>query len=237
MTRNTEIFIEIFNELEEAFKTKLHKMSFTPFAMLVNEASQKDGFVRKHKSMLESIGDLRNVLVHKEGNTIIAVPSDEAVEMLKKFTNKYKAPKLVYDLVDNDVIRIEGSRTLYEALLIMKKYGYTKLPIYHERTYCGLLSGNVVTRYFVNHMTEDGDINQALKTVTVDKVLKEAERGEQVVFVPRDIDVYEFVGLMKEKPSKSGVYIMTHNGRPDEMPLKMITYYDYGVMMGEMDLL
>lgn len=227
MNQNTETFIETFNQLEMALKNRLGKDRFTPFHMLLKEASNRDSFIRLHRSLLESFSDLRNVLVHKEGNTIIAIPSDEAVEALSAIVNKYTEPKSVYDVCHKQVIITTPNKSLYHALKLMKRHDYTKIPVYDGNNYQGLLSGNMVTRWLTSHVTDEGKGLPNLDQVKISDVIEVGNRKGQVRFVAKDMAVYEFVHSNERKPSKSGVYILTEHGNSNEKAMGIITAFDY----------
>ncbi len=227
MNQNTETFIETFNQLEMALKNRLGKTRFTPFHILLKEASSRDSFIRFHRSLLESFSDLRNVLVHKEGNTIIAIPSDEAVQRLTAIVSKYTEAKSVYDVCHKQVIITTPTKSLQHALKLMKRHDYTKIPVYEGNNYKGLLSGNVITRWFTSHVNDEGKVLEDLNQVKVADLIEEGNRQGQVRFVAKGMDVFEFVHLNERKPSKSGVFILTEHGNSNEKAMGIVTAYDY----------
>lgn len=236
MNEKSEIFIETFNQLEAALKKKLKKEYYTPYSVMVQEAAIKDVFIEKYKTLLESFGDLRNVLVHKEGGEIIAIPSDEAVAMLIKLVERYTMPKKLYDICNHRVTIMGGDRSMAEALKVMKKYNFTKIPIFQKNEYIGLLSGNVVTSWFAEHTNEDGEVIVKLKDVTIEDVLDEVGKKAQVVFVDRNMDVHTFIKQSQKQPSKSGVYLVTENGRSSEKLVGIITNFDYPKLLRELEI-
>lgn len=236
MNSQTEAFLEKFNELEGALKTKLKKDRHVPYGILISEAAMNDDFIKRHKSLLESLGDLRNVLVHKEGSEIIAIPSLEAVDRLTKIVAKYTEPALLYSICHHEVITTDASHTLMEAMELVKKHNYSKIPIYKNQTYIGLLSGNIIARWLAAHVTSEEKIVDLTSRVILEDVLKFAEKTDQVRFIPRSMNVYEFIKMNKSTLSKSGVYLMTQNGKPNEKPIGILTNYDYPSILTELEL-
>jgi len=234
MNRRSETFIELFNRLEEALKIRLNKEHYTPYSAMVQEAALKDVFIREHKTLLEKLGDLRNVLVHKEGSQIIAVPSEEAVKKLKELIDKYTQPKIVYELCSRQVTVIGGDRSMAEALKIMQKYQFTKLPIYKEKKFIGLLSGNIIASWLASGVDQEGEITAHFKEITIEDVLTKVGKKDQVNFIERNMSVYAFLHLSQEQPSKSGVYIITQHGRISEKPIGILTIYDYPSLLKEL---
>jgi predicted transcriptional regulator len=236
MNTQTESFIEQFNKLEAALKIKLKKDRHVPYGILINEAAIHDDFIRRHKSLLDSFGDLRNVLVHKEGNEIIAIPSIEAVKALTRIVDKYTAPVLIYDCCHHEVITTSAENTLAEAMNLIKKHNYSKIPVYKKQVYVGLLSGNIIARWLAAHIDKDETIKALAQSVTLEDVLAFAEKTDQVRFIPRNMNVYEFIKMSKQNLSKAGVYLMTQNGKPTEKPLGILTNYDFPSILKELEL-
>lgn len=227
MNQKTEMFLETFNRLESALKDRLDKSRYTPFSILLKEASNRDSFIRMHRSILESFSDLRNVMVHKEGNEIIAIPSDEAISRLQMITDKYTTPKSIYDVCHKQVVTTSASKTLHHAVKLMKRNNYTKIPVYEDNHYKGLLSGNVITRWITGKISDDGKMCENLQKIRISHVLEVVNKTNQVQFIAKDLPVFEFVHQSQRKPAKSGVYIITKNGRANEKPIGILTSYDY----------
>ena len=227
MNQKTEIFLETFNRLETALKEHLGKSRYTPFSILLKEASGRDSFIRMHRSILESFSDLRNVMVHKEGSEIIAIPSDEALSRIQSITEKYTTPISVYDVCHKQVVTTSASKTLHHAIKLMKRHDYTKIPVYEDNHYKGLLSGNVITRWLTAHISDAGEMCENLQQIKISHVLEVVNKNNLLQFIPKDLPVFEFVHKSQHRPAKSGVYIVTHNGYSNEKPLGILTSYDY----------
>lgn len=236
MNPTTESFIDQFNQLEQIFKSRLGKSGFTPFTQMVQELSRKDAFVRGNRMALEDLADLRNVIVHKEGSPIHAIPSDESLYFMKRFIDRYEKPKNMMDMVTHKVQYIRPDQSALSALQRMQEHHLTKLPVYENNHFKGLLSGNVITRWLSMQIDHEGQMCLDLDKTTVADILRSGEKSMQVSFIPRHMDVFHFIDVIKEKPSKAGVYIITENGRPTEKPLRIVTYYDTSRFLKEMDL-
>ncbi len=223
MDSNTEKYLEVFNKLENALKIKLEKNRFTPFGLLIKEGAKNDKFLKYHLSLLESLSDLRNVIVHKEGNKIIAVPSDYALNMLQTIYEKYNSPVMVEHICNNDVVTIRSDMKLYNALQIMKKHNYTKLPVYGKDGFKGMFTSATFTRWYLARLGNDENIEKALHHTVVSKLLTK----DDVKFVNRSMNVYEFIDIIGKKYTKSGIYIVTEHGKRTERPIGIITRFDY----------
>ena len=233
MNYKTEQFLQLFNTLENALKTNLRKDSFTPFSRLLFEAAKRDQFIKRNKEILDDISDLRNVLVHQEGNIIIATPSDETIEILTTIVNRYTKPILLMDLCDQQVISIRTDKSLKEALTIMYKSDFSKIPVYDGKVCIGLLTGNMISRWLQKNVDTKQATDRLLSDTLIQEVMTYQKEKDGISYLPRDMNVNEFMNLANQKPSPSGVYMITQHGNNTEKPLGIITNYDYPRIFGK----
>lgn len=227
MNHKTELFLQLFNTLENALKINLKKDSYTPFSRMLFEAAKRDQFLKKNKDILDDISDLRNVLVHQEGNIIIATPSDETIEILSAIVDRYIRPRLLIELCDQQVIYIRTEKSLREALMIMEKSDFSKIPVYDENGCIGLLTGNMISRWLRKNIDSKEATEQLLDETCIKDVMTYQKDKDGISYLPREMNVNEFMNLASQNPSPSGVYMITHHGRNTERPLGIITNYDY----------
>lgn len=232
MDHKTERFLQLFNSLEGALKASLHFNNYMSFSKLIYEVSKRDAYIKKNKEILEDIGALRNVLVHEEGNVIIATPTDETLNILVEIVDHYTKPKLVYDLCNEKVMTIKSLQTLKEALSLMEIKGFSKLPVYEDGRCIGLLTGNMIARWLRQHLDDQSRLSDLLNRTLIKTVMDYQTNKDQVRLIPRNINVNEFITLAAHNPSPSGVYILTENGLDSEKPLTIITSYDYPKIYG-----
>lgn len=239
MNNQTQIYISLYNQIDELVR-KMAKVDIPhSFISAVNEVAEYNPLIRQNKRLLHSLGELRNVLVHREGNinNIIAIPSDEAIQSLKNILLKIKKPTQLYKLFGNkSVIKISSKKSLLDCLSIMKNNDYSQLPVYENERFISLLTGNVISRWFSAHVTESGEIIESLENINVESVLKHKEEIDTVKFLNRFINVYDFLDIHKRSPSPSGVYIATENGHDSEKPVFMVTYFDIPTILQELEL-
>ncbi len=177
----TEEFLEIFNRLEDDFHLKLHKNAHISIGLLVNEAAKRDPYIRKKRMVLKSLIDLRNVLVHEEGNAIYAIPSDEALTALKEIQEEYHKPRKVYDLLKKPVERVEANQRLSYVLGLMKETNFSQLPAYDGDRFIGLVNGNVISRWLASNLDMGGNLIKNLGSVDIRHVLDFQENATRPV--------------------------------------------------------
>ena len=99
----------------------------------------------------------------------------------------------------------------------------SKIPVYEDEQYVGLLTMGMIAKYALNHQT-DGNVKDAL-------IHKENER---VLFLSKNSNVQlaikGFDKAVREGNSLLAILITEH-GKTNELPLGIITYADFPSIM------
>jgi predicted transcriptional regulator len=220
-------FLKLFNAFESELKRRLRKDNFVNFSRLIDEASEHDVFIRRNKSLLGTISDLRNVVVHQEGQMITAIPTTEAIEALRSIYKKYTEPKSIYSICKQEVIGINASQKLDEALRIMGRRGFSQLPVLEDRMYVGILTGNAITRYVASGVDVKGELIIDTSKIAVSEVLRYHKNHDDVRFIAKSMTTYELVEIITHDPSPTGVYFITETGSKLERILSICTHGDF----------
>ena len=226
MNERTIKFLGEFNRIEKHLKAN-YGSGLESFSTLVRKAKKTNYIIQREYELISSLRKLRNVMVHESGQTIIAIPSEKALEEIQRIANSLMKPTKVYDVIGHNFIKVDAQDTLSETLKLMKKHDYSKIPVYEDKQYRGLLTGNTVIRWMANNMDDQEDIVQSLDDIFLKDLLGYNKAKDDVGFVDRDILVSEFMARIADNPPGSGTYIMTQNGKQNEMPLAIITAHDY----------
>lgn len=226
MNERTIKFLGEFNRIEKHLKAS-YGSGLESFSTLVRRAKKTNYIIQREYELISSLRKLRNVMVHESGQTIIAIPSEEALKEIQRIANSLIKPTKVYDVIGHNFVKVKSHDTLSETLKLMKKHDYSKIPVYDGKQYKGLLTGNTVIRWMANNMDDQEDIVQSLNDIYLKDLLDYNKAKDDVGFVDRDILVSELMTKIAENPSGSGTYIMTQNGKQNEKPLAIITDHDY----------
>ena len=237
MNEKTIEFLGLFNDLERWFKDLLNEYGDSPrsFKSMVGIAAKKNAFIRDRAETLYDLSDLRNFLVHEFGNKVYAYPTDEAVDVLRGILGTLTGGKKLVNICGSKPVIIDASASLGRGLKLINKYDYAQLPVYDGMYFKGLLSANIITRWFAANTDEKGRINRDIDAVRISDVMQFSEAKDEAALLPRDLTVIEFYNILKDRPSRSGVYLVTPNGRHDERPLLIVTNHDIPGIMGEME--
>lgn len=220
-------FLQLFNQLESELKRRMHKDNYVNFSRLIDEASESNIFIRKNKSLINTLSDLRNVVVHQEGKLVTAIPTDEGMRALESIYDNYTKPKTVSSICKHEVLSILSEQKLDEALRIMGRHGFSQLPVLEEKVFVGILTGNVITRFLASRVDKKGDLVVDVGEIEVSEVLEYQQTFDQVKFIAKDMSTIELVEIITHEPSPTGVYFVTENGQRNEKILSICTHGDF----------
>lgn len=224
MDSNNE-FLQYFSKLENRLRTDQRANNEKSFSSLVRDS--QNPLIKSKKYDLLKLKDIRNVISHNQGSEINAIPTSFATDSLKEVFYAYTKPPLVFNIFKTNVFIIGAEEKLVDALKVMAEKDISQIPIYEGKNYLGLLTGNVISRYFASKINESGEIVEAFKDVKIEKVLEYKEEQDQVYFISRQENIHQLIEKINIRKSPSGIYILSENGKENESPLRIITSYDY----------
>lgn len=227
--KNSEIFLSLYQEIEEYFQRELEANHHLRFYAMVDQMKKRNAAVRRYEFDLREFSDLRNAITH--GNmgkdVAIAEPHQQVVDQLKRIKEEIMAPPPVMKLVHHPVQTVHADMKLSEAVSLMNQMGCGQLPVYEEERYMGIFNGEILLRWMRNH-SEKTTLN--LAKITLEEIIDgDRDQRHQVIFKPRTSSVYEIqetVERYTDKKYRLQAIIITENGLPTEKPLTIITSAD-----------
>lgn len=95
MNKKSNLFIDTYNKIDKLLRNELNAEYHESFSYLLKKS--KNRIIKQYKKELESLGDLRNAIVHEPriGGELIADPHPKAVEKLSDIYYKITKPKTV----------------------------------------------------------------------------------------------------------------------------------------------
>lgn len=230
MDSKTTEFLQYYSKIENALEDMKGVSRKSSFAQMVREAAKYNYIIRREQELLDSLRELRNVLVHEAGNLIIAVPSDEALKAIRRIYFSLEKPVKVYEVIDHHLVTMDSFNNLAEGLRLMKEHDYSQIPIYNGGAFWGLLTSEAITKWLMANMDKSDDILRSMDNVPMGEVIPFCEQPEDVGFISRNTLVETLLSRMMEHPAKSGVYFITHSGKASEKPLGIVTASDYPLL-------
>jgi CBS domain-containing protein len=226
--KNSEAFLNAFNKIEKQLRRTAHARPWIPFAQLVSRASRDLPEVRRFREDLKEFADLRNAIVHdRMHDEVIAEPNTWAVERIAMIADLLTAPPSVIPLFAKKVFTVSADYSLADAVKLMKKHEFSKLPVLdRQKGYAGLMTANAVTRW-LGENADAGPID--LHGVKVEDVVCYAEDGDSVIFIGPEatvFEVFEHFHRVESRGQSLEAVIITEHGIRSGHILGLITVSD-----------
>lgn len=123
---------------------------------------------------------------------------------------------------------LNSAEPIARAVEIMYGQSFSQLPIYNGSAFAGLLTSDTVARWLGACVNDD--VFSLMETL-VQEVLQYSETtdGTNVQFISRNttlFDVLELFQTFEHQGRRLEAILITHNGKPDEKALGIITVWD-----------
>jgi CBS domain-containing protein len=223
---NADEFLTAFSSIEHTLRRLDEQGRDMSFVRRVDLLSARNRLVAAHSIDLKQYAELRNALVHERtGNgEIIAQPHDDVVASIQRIAALLASPPRVLPLFQRPVYSVRPDDSLAEALRGLVQHAFSQTPVYDGNTYAGLLTTNAVARWLG---AQQSDVVRP-GSVRVAAVLAFNEGQEQALFVDRNTTQLDALELFQttKRGGRLEALLITHNGKPSEKPLGIITAHD-----------
>lgn len=226
-----ETFLDLYKNLEQLVKDKYSGNGKRYESPIINFSNSREG--RPYKEELDSIREIRNLLVHLpmiNGNYPLE-PSEEIVAKLQEIIEKIEHPLLALDFAvrSDSIMKARLEDSVFSVMSRMENNGYTHVPIISDGKLFGVFSKSTIFSYLITHgltkIRDDMQINAFFDFLPIEK-----HRGEYYDFAAKDalyIEVREmFENTYQRKSRRLMVVFITENGNPNERLFGMITPWD-----------
>lgn len=220
-------FLGAFNTIEGRLRHELHEPSETPFTRLIDLYGDRQPVWREGSGYpLRIYADLRNALVHtrRENRHYLSVPLPYVVERIEQIRDNLHRPEKVIPAFQRRVITLYMQDPLSEALREINEHEYSQFPIYDEKSFCGLLTENGITRWLASHVANNLTLVD-FDATTIGTVLLREETRSNYKFVARNRTVLDAVSMFSRQTLLEAVLI-TEDGKRDQELLGIITRWD-----------
>lgn len=230
---NASRFINAFAMIETECRRIVGDGRYTKFYMLLEQAAKINSTIRQYQIDLQEYADLRNAIVHErtEEGTVIAQPVDWVVERIEKIARLLSSPALLKDHFLKPVKTCRPEDSVLDAYQLMKTLGTSKLPIYTEGRFFGLLTLEMIAEWAVFRQAED-------EVPSVQTIFKPQVKTEKVLFLSKEATV-ETALEMFEETMRRGVHllaiIISAEGERNQKPEGILTIADLQKMISYID--
>ncbi len=222
---NATRFINAFVKIEKKLKEMVNTTRYIKFYQLIEMCRKNNLVVKINARKLLDYSDLRNVLIHQrdDNDEILAIPTNSVVNEIEKIARLMEEGKPILEFSSHPVKTVGLKDDLTYAYKTMRSIGTTKIPVYDQSGYLGLLTMECIASSLLNGGYKD-----------IGNIIKDNNKKNKVVFFneKRSIDdvIDEFEKHIERGSSLSAI-IITKNGTNTEIPLGIITVYDLPKIM------
>jgi len=230
---NAEKFIALYNEIDHILRTMLHEEVWVGFRELVERSAKFNRVVREYEDDLKQIGDLRNVIVHRTTDKIIAEPSDFIINLIRRIRDLLKEPPKVIPQFQKEVVIADANETILNLARTMKQLNFSKIPIYNNGEFLFLATAETLVRYFAENSEKE------LSTAKIQEMEPFMEHRDNYRFVSKDTDIFQVADIFEiyyRNKQKLDAVIITEHGEKNEKPIGIITQFDVGEIYKLMEI-
>lgn len=222
---NAERFINAYNRLDKTIRDIYNFKPVLSFSDVIRKSSEMNYVVKKYEDDLIDFGRLRNSIVHRSNDSIIAEPHDDVVEKIEKIARLITTPPQVMQTVSNRSVFIADGQVSVKRLLVeMSKNGYSNVPIYLGNTLVGVLNRKMIVDAIGTAVLEQKDMDKFLEQSIVDSMaVLDANNHYEVVSATATIDNILYLFQQNRKLS---TIVITPNGKYDEFPVGIVVTVD-----------
>lgn len=222
-----ERFIECFNKVDYALRTKYNLNRSMGFSDLIRKTVALNFVVRKYEDELIDFGRLRNAIVHQSrGDAIIAEPHEDIVKQFEKIESLINKPAVALDTIcRRDILSVDSEKSMEDVIKLIATSHYSNIPVYKDKTLIGIANGQRILDAFGNYLQAGGKAKVFLENIKIEDMLQRIEPSNYYLVKPANLTVEDALQLFHENPKLLAVLI-TRTGNDSEIPLGIITTGD-----------
>lgn len=220
-------FLATYRKLENYMREAQDAGPTTSFSALLKSSQNRP--VKRYRYQLQRYGDLRNAIVHHEheDDHPIADPREDVIKDFRRIVDNVTQPLGITPYL-TDVHTASAEDDIGHVVEKMEEGDFSQMPIRDDNRVTGVLTANTVARWVGAELHKDGQGLLVTDTL-VKHVLPHSEREDNYEFLNRSANVYEAYELFQADANPRqppDAVLITHNGKPDESLLGIITPFD-----------
>ena len=217
---NAVRFISAYNRLDQGLREIYSIKRTLTYSDMIRKVANVNTVVSKFEEDLIDYGRLRNAIVHKSSDEIIAEPNIDVVEKLEKIARLINTPPRVIDcLRPRKVYSVDGDTPLKDVVQEMARSGFSVVPVYVSNTLVGVINRKMIIDGIARFITVKQDIDDAMNT-PVSSCLDIFNETNHYEVAPQSMTIENLLYMFQQNRKLSSV-ILTENGNYTE-PAKMV---------------
>ncbi len=227
---NSEIFLEVFTEIERSLKEICNDEYTSNFSELLRKARGLNQVVNYYASDLKEFAQLRNAIVHtRRQNFIIAEPHHDVVQEVVHINKLLQNPPLVKTVMKPNPFRVSSSARVKEVLNTFAEKGFMRCPVVENGQVVGLITAKTIARWLVS---SPANIDNAL----VNQLLGYTDKDDYCI-VSENADIVSLIGHF-DSSVRNGAYLqaalVTNNGKPNGQLVGIVSPSDFPSIVGQL---
>jgi len=217
---NAVRFIAAYNRLDQGLREIYSIKRTLTYSDMVRKVANVNTVVAKFEEDLIDYGRLRNAIVHKSSDEIIAEPNLDVVEKLEKIARLINTPPRVIECMKpRKVFSVDGDTPLRDVVHEMSVSGFSVVPVYISGTLVGVINRKMIIDGISRFIVQKQDIDDAMNT-PVSSCLDIFNETNHYEVAPVSMTIENLLYMFQQNRKLSSV-ILTENGNYTE-PAKMV---------------
>lgn len=221
---NAKRFLDAYNNIDYALKTRYNISRATGFSDLVRKSVAVNYIVRKYQDELIDYGRLRNSIIHNNNEDfIIAEPHIEVVKNIEHIEKLLTTPpKVIESVARRDVLITYAGKSMREVIMLMASSNFSNIPVYKDNQLIGVANGQKILNSMGQFLIAGGKCSAFLDNVQIEDMLSTLENSNYYVVKPENCTIEEALAEF-DKNHKLLAILFTKNGNSNELPIGIMT--------------
>ena len=218
---NAQRFLDAYARIEKILYEIIRETKYVPFSQMITRASRENLIISARANDLRQYHEMRNAIVHNRGreNEVIAEPCDSVTDDIEKIADMLESKHELLSIASSLVIAVGKDDSISSAYRLMRKMNTSKIPVYHNGVYAGLITMEEIAGWALENRNEEDSVSSILTE----------RKNERVLFVKKNAPL-QMIMRSYESSLKHGLTLLailiTEHGLPKEKPLGIITVAD-----------
>lgn len=222
---NAGRFITAYNRLDKCIRDIYNFKPALSYSDVIRKSASINSIVKKYEDDLIDYGRLRNAIVHRSNDEVIAEPHDNIVEQIESIVRMITMPPLaLQSVVNRDVFIAEGEVKLGDIMKELYHTGYSNVPVYLKGTLVGVINRKMIVDAIGSAVLTGEDLNKMMNKRVVD-ALNVLEVGNHYEVVSEKATIDNVLYLFQQNRKLSTV-IITPSGAYTELPIGIVVTAD-----------
>mgnify|MGYP002411002289 FL=1 len=223
---NASKYIEAYNTIDRTLRSQYGFKDNVSFSELLRQTSSKNQLIKKYEDELYDFGRLRNAIVHKSTDKIIAEPNDETVGLICHIADLLISPPTVLDVVKSkSVIAFDDDQNMYDLIDAIYKHNYSNIPIYKDKQIIGIVNSKQILNMFVRLLQSADCVSaEALKKIKLRDVAHIDPRD--YIFMSTGASIIDVLTAYNQNPRLKAI-LLTRYGDNTVPVVAVITSSDW----------